>query len=137
MQGSLRPRRTTTIGARDVHVEDLAPGLGLTGIQARLGRQALGLEHSGVSLLTLPPGYRVPFGHRHGEQEEVYVVLSGTVRMKIEDEIIDMAALDAVRVHGSAARAAEGGPEGAQILAIGAPIPQESDAEVLPDWWKD
>jgi mannose-6-phosphate isomerase-like protein (cupin superfamily) len=119
-------------------VEDLAPKHGLApNIESRFARNPLGLERSGLSYYKMAPGFRLPFGHRHGEQEEVYVVLSGSARFRVEDEIVEMKALDALRVPGSVTRGMEAGPEGAQILAFGAPNTENKDAEVVPDFWPD
>ena len=119
-------------------VEDLAPKHGLApNIESRFARRALGLEQSGLSYYRMAPDFRLPFGHRHGEQEEVYVVLSGSARFKVEDETVEMEALDVLRVPGSVARGMEAGPEGAEILAFGAPNTDNKDAEMLSDFWPD
>lgn len=80
-------------------------------------------------------GFRPPFGHRHESQEEVYVVLAGTARLRVEDEVVELGPLDAARVSPTAARCLEGGPEGAVVLAFGAPSHGNRDAEMLPGWW--
>ena len=78
----------------------------------------------------------MPFGHSHGEHEEVYVVVKGSARIKLDDEIRDLKEWDLIRIAGPVVRALEGGPDGAEILAVGAPIPADS-GEFLQDWWKD
>ena len=84
-------------------VEDQAPKFGFAPhLQSRFARKALGLERSGISHFTLAPGFRVPFGHHHADQEEVYVVVAGRARMKLDDEVLEMGAWDAVRVPPSA-----------------------------------
>jgi mannose-6-phosphate isomerase-like protein (cupin superfamily) len=119
-------------------VEDAAAKFGMPpGLESRFARDALGLKNQGTTLFTLAPGYRIPFGHRHGEQEEVYVLLSGSARFRVEDEIVEMKALDALRVPGSVTRGMEAGPEGAEILAFGAPNTENKDAEMVPDFWSD
>jgi hypothetical protein len=119
-------------------VEDLAPRFGLApNLESRFAKGALELEHLGLSYFRLAPGFRQPFGHRHGEQEEVYVVVSGSVRMKVEDEIVALHAWDAIRVPGPMARCPEAGPNGAELLVVGAPLMASSDAEMLKDWWTD
>jgi mannose-6-phosphate isomerase-like protein (cupin superfamily) len=77
----------------------------------------------------------VPFGHRHKRQEEVYVVLSGSLRAKLEDDVVELKPLDAVRVAKETMRGFEAGPEGAELLAIGAPNTGPGDAETVPGWW--
>jgi mannose-6-phosphate isomerase-like protein (cupin superfamily) len=117
-------------------VEDMAPKYGMApNIEARYARKPLGLANSGASYFKLAPEYRLPFGHRHGEQEEVYVVISGSARIKVGDDVVDLAELDAIRVPGSTPRGMEAGPEGAEILAFGAPNTDNKDAEMLQDFW--
>jgi uncharacterized cupin superfamily protein len=119
-------------------VEDMAPRFGYApDMESRFARRALGLEKSGLSHFRLAPGFRVPFGHSHAEQEEVYFVLSCGVRMKLDDEIVELAQWDALRVPGEVTRAMEAGPDGAEVLAFGAPNTDNHDAEMLPGWWSD
>jgi quercetin dioxygenase-like cupin family protein len=127
----------THLSLRD-DVEDLAPKHGLApNIESRFARGPLGLEQSGLSYYKMAPDFRLPFGHRHGEQEEIYVVLSGSARFRVEDEVVEMKPLDALRVPGSVARGMEAGPEGAEILAFGAPNTENQDAEMVSDFWPD
>ncbi len=117
-------------------VEDQAPKFGMSpDLEFRMARVPLELENSGVSLFTLAPNFRFPFGHRHGEQEEVYVVVTGGARMKVEDDVVDLGPLDAIRIPGPVARGLEAGPEGAEVLAFGAPNTENKDAEMQPGWW--
>jgi mannose-6-phosphate isomerase-like protein (cupin superfamily) len=122
----------TRVNLKDV--ENMAPKFGMPpGLEARFAREALEFEKGGMSYFRFDPNFRTPFGHRHAEQEEVYVVLSGTARIKLDDEIVELGPLEAIRVPGSVTRCLEGGPEGAEVLAFGAP--QAKDAEMLPNWW--
>jgi quercetin dioxygenase-like cupin family protein len=117
-------------------VEDLAPRFGYApAMQSRFARGPLGLQNSGVSLFRLAPGFRVPFGHRHREQEEVYVVVRGTVTIKLGDDLVDLREWDAVRVAPATERGLEAGPDGAEVLAFGAPSNENRDAEMLPTFW--
>ena len=119
-------------------VEDMALKFGLSpGLESHFARKPLELEHSGVSLYRIAPGFRTPFGHRHGEQEEVYVVISGGARLKIEDEVLELGQYDAVRIPGPMMRCLEGGPEGAEVIAFGAPDTDNKDAEIVQGWWSD
>jgi mannose-6-phosphate isomerase-like protein (cupin superfamily) len=119
-------------------VDDQAPNFGLSpNLEARMARVPLEMENAGISYQRIAPNFRVPFGHNHKTQEEVYVVLSGSLRMKIEDEVHDLKQWDAVRVHKDTMRSFEGGPEGAEMLAIGAPSTGPGDAEVVQGWWAD
>jgi uncharacterized cupin superfamily protein len=119
-------------------VEDAAPNFDPeTKMEARFARQALGLEKCGMTYFRLTPGFRVPFGHKHVDQEEIYVVVSGSARIKIDDEILDLKHLDAVKVPGDAIRNLEAGEEGAEVLAFGAPPTGREDSELIPGWWSD
>jgi mannose-6-phosphate isomerase-like protein (cupin superfamily) len=127
----------TKVNLKD-DVEDQAPNFGLEGkLEARMARVPLELEHSGVSYQRLSPNYRLPFGHTHKTQEEVYVLISGSARAKLEDEVVELRPFDALRVPKETARSFEAGPDGAELIAIGAPSTGPGDAEVLNDWWDD
>jgi uncharacterized cupin superfamily protein len=104
-------------------------------MEARFARKALGLEQSGVSYFKLAPGFRVPFGHRHSEQEEVYLLLGGSARVKLDDEVVELKPMDAVRIPTSTTRGFEAGEEGAEILAFGAPDTDNKDIEMDPGFW--
>jgi mannose-6-phosphate isomerase-like protein (cupin superfamily) len=119
-------------------VEDQAPKFGYgPDLESRFARRALELENSGLSYFKAAPGFRVPFGHHHIEQEEVYIVVAGSARMKLGDEVVDLGTWDAVRVPADLTRALEGGPEGAEILAFGAPSHENADAQMVQDFWED
>ena len=120
-------------------VEDSAPRFGYAPqLEARFAGPALGTERSGLSYQRLAPGFRMPFGHTHAEQEEVYVVVAGSARAKIGEDVVELGQWDAVRVAGHVMRALEGGPNGCEVLAFGAPASgasPSSDVEMHPDWW--
>ncbi|HEY6150515.1 MAG TPA: hypothetical protein VIW19_08345 [Gaiellaceae bacterium] len=118
-------------------VEDQSPKFGLNEMEFRSARVPLELENSGLSYLRVDPNYRVPFGHKHNVQEEVYVILSGSARLKLDDEVIELEPMDAVRIHKDTMRNFEGGPEGAEVLAIGAPSTGPGDGPMTQDWWTD
>jgi mannose-6-phosphate isomerase-like protein (cupin superfamily) len=122
-------------------VEDQAPKHGLApNLEGRFARQDLELEQSGLSYQKLAPGFRVPFGHKHGQQEEIYVVVSGSGRAKLGDDVVEVKTWDAVRVPPGTWRAFEGGPDGIELLAFGARCgmaPDASDGEVEQGWWSD
>jgi mannose-6-phosphate isomerase-like protein (cupin superfamily) len=119
-------------------VEDQAERFGLApNIEFRMGRVPLELENSGVSYQRLAPNFRVPFGHKHKQQEEVYILVSGSARMKLGDEVVDLKQWDAVRVPNETLRGVEAGPEGAEFIAIGAPNTGPGDADMEQGWWSD
>jgi len=119
-------------------VEDQAPKFGFApNLESRFARRTLQLEKSGLSYYRVAPGYRIPFGHYHGEQEEVYLIVAGSARMKLDDEIVDLKQWDALRVPAEVTRGFEAGPDGAEIVAFGAPSTENQDAEMVQDWWTD
>ena len=121
-----------------MEVEDQAPKFGYApNLESRFARKALELENSGLSHYRVAPGYRVPFGHRHAEQEEIYLVLSGSACVKLDDEIVELAQWDAVRIPAGVMRSFGAGPDGAEILAFGAPNTDNADIEMEQDWWTD
>jgi len=127
----------THINLKD-DVDDQAPNFGIAGdIEARMARVPLGLENSGLSYLRLAPGFRIPWGHSHKQQEEVYVLVSGSAKIKVGDEIRDMRQWDAVRLHRDTVRSFEAGDEGAEFIAVGAPNTGPGDADMIQGWWVD
>jgi mannose-6-phosphate isomerase-like protein (cupin superfamily) len=119
-------------------IDDMAKRFGMPpGIESRFARQPLALENAGLSHYTLGPSFRLPFGHSHSEQEEVYLVLSGSARVKLDDEVLELGQWDAVRIPVGTMRSFEGGPDGGELLAFGAPNTENKDIEMVQGWWKD
>lgn len=117
-------------------VQDSAPAAGMTGIEARFAREDLGAEQTGLSLQRLAPGASQPFAHRHGDVEEVYVVLGGSGRVRLDDETVELRQLDAVRVAPHVSRSFAAGPDGLELLAFG-PRGDMANAELLPRVWPE
>ena len=125
----------TKVNLKD-DVEDSAQGYGLGDhLEARFARKAMGLEQFGFSYQKMEPNYRQGFGHVHKEQEEVYLVLEGNGRIKVEDEIVDLAQWDAIRIPRGVTRAMEAGGDGMAFVAIGGQ--PTGDAEMINGWWVD
>ncbi|MEZ5075342.1 MAG: cupin domain-containing protein [Solirubrobacterales bacterium] len=122
-------------------VPDAAAGAGVEGLAAHFAAGSLDLQRSGLSYQRIEPGRRQPWGHRHREQEEIYVVLSGGGIAKLGAEEMQIGPLDAIRVAPALARNFEAGPDGLELLAFGAPrAPGQDpggDSELLPGWWGD
>ena len=117
-------------------VKDAAPSFGYNELQeARFATKDLDAEETGLSHHRVKPGKRQGFAHKHDEAEEVYVVIAGSGRMKLDGEIIDIERLDAIRVAPDVTRTFEAGPEGLELLAVGPR--HDGDGEIIPDWWKD
>jgi uncharacterized cupin superfamily protein len=118
-------------------VENVAPKFEMPEeMQARFGRTALGGETLGVSHMKLEPNFRVPFGHKHENQEEVYVVIRGSARIKVDDDVVELGELDAIRFDSGTMRQVEAGPDGVEYVAFGAGT-DPRDAEMVPGWWSD
>jgi mannose-6-phosphate isomerase-like protein (cupin superfamily) len=118
-------------------VENQAPKFDMPSeMDARFARRPLGGETLGLTLMQLAPGFRIPFGHKHLSQEEVYVVVRGSGRIKVEDEVVEVEEWDAIRFDKDTMRNVEAGPEGIEYLAFGAgDDPRE--AEMAPGWWDE
>jgi quercetin dioxygenase-like cupin family protein len=115
---------------------DRAPGFGFAEIgEAHFPREELGAKQTGLAYHVLRPGRRQAFGHRHDEAEEVTVVLAGAGRVRLDDEVLDVAELDAIRIAPEVKRAFEAGPQGMSLLVFGAH--RDGDGELLRDFWTD
>jgi uncharacterized cupin superfamily protein len=119
------------------NVENVAPEFNMPEeMEARFARTAVGGETLGLSHLKLAPGFRVPFGHKHSGQEEVYVVVRGSGRVKVDGDIVELKEWDAIRFDNDTMRNMEAGPDGMEYLAFGAGE-DPRDAEMVPGWWSD
>jgi mannose-6-phosphate isomerase-like protein (cupin superfamily) len=119
-------------------IEDQALKFGLSpNLEFRVAADALAAEQGAISYLRVAPNFRLPFGHKHKQQEEVYVLLSGSARVKLDDEVIELAPWDTVRIAKDTVRNVEGGPEGAELILFGAPKTGPGDAEVEMGWWSE
>jgi len=115
-------------------VEDSAPKFGFAEHQeSRFANADLEAEQTGVSFHRVKPGKRQAFAHRHHQAEEVYVVLAGSGRVKLDDDIVELQPLDALRVAPRVTRQFEAGSDGLQLLAFGPH--QDHDAEIVQNWW--
>jgi mannose-6-phosphate isomerase-like protein (cupin superfamily) len=125
----------TKINLHDV--EDSAAKYGYAGNhEARFPTRDLGLEKSGLSYQKLLPNKRSPFGHKHEDQEEIYVILSGSGQAKLDDDIIELKPFDAIRVAPQTVRAMAAGPDGLEMLVFGASARNATDrGEMIKDWW--
>jgi mannose-6-phosphate isomerase-like protein (cupin superfamily) len=118
-------------------VEDSAVKFGFSETQeAHFARTDLDAEATGLAYHVVKPGKRQGFGHRHNEAEEIYVVLSGSGRVKLDDEIVDVEAFDAIRVAPQVVRAFEAGDDGLELLALGAHHGDDR-GDMLQDFWTD
>ncbi|MBA2567308.1 MAG: cupin domain-containing protein [Thermoleophilaceae bacterium] len=120
---------------RNLHdVEDSAPKFGFSETQeARFPREDLGAETIGLAYHVVRPGKRQAFAHRHHDAEEVYVVLSGAGRLKLDDDVVEIRTMDAIRVAPQVARSFEAESDGLALLAFGPR--HEGDGEIIQDFW--
>ncbi len=118
-------------------VENSAPKFDMPEeMEARFARRAIEGETLGLSHIKLAPNFRIPFAHKHEGQEEVYVIVRGSARVKVEDEIVELGEWDAIRFDTDTMRDVEAGPEGVEYIAFGAGD-DPTDAEMVPGWWSD
>lgn len=113
--------------------KNMAAEHGITDQEARFPRTDLDVDALGIALIKVKPGKRQPFAHRHNEAEEVYVVLSGSGQIKLDDETVELTELDAVRMDPEVTRGIEAGPDGIEFLAFGPR--HEGDSEIVKDFW--
>ena len=117
-------------------VEDSAVKFGLTETQeARFARSEMGAEQTGMNYLRVKPSRREAFAHRHEAAEEMYLVLGGSGRVKLDEDVVDLAPLDLVRVSPGTVRCFEAGPDGLDVLVFGPHV--EGDGEVVEGFWAD
>ena len=113
-------------------VEDKAPQFGIDAVQAaRFAHYDLDADKTGLAFLGVKPGCRQAFAHRHDEAEEIYVILSGSGRVKLDDEVVEVKPLDAIRVAPKVARQFEADDEGLELLALGPRY--EGDGEIIKE----
>ncbi|MCW3034388.1 MAG: hypothetical protein QOK19_118 [Solirubrobacteraceae bacterium] len=116
--------------------KDSAKDFGLSQVgEAHFPREELDAETTGFAYHVLKPGMRQGFGHRHENAEEVYVVLDGAGRIRLDDDVREISKHDAIRIAPPVVRALEAGPDGMTVLAFGPR--HESDGELLHDFWTE
>jgi mannose-6-phosphate isomerase-like protein (cupin superfamily) len=117
--------------------KDSAPEFGYSEIQeAHFAAKELEAETTGLAFYFIRPGRRQGFAHRHEQAEEVYVVLAGSGRIKLDEDTAEIGRLDAIRVAPGVLRTFEAGPEGMELLAFGPH--HEGDGELVhEDVWGD
>jgi quercetin dioxygenase-like cupin family protein len=119
-------------------IENSAEAFGLApGIDARFPSTELGCVKTGMSVQRLAPGFRIPFGHSHPDQEELYVIAEGSGRVKLDEAVHDLKQWDLVRIGPGVMHSLEAGPQGMQLIAFGAPGPLRGDAAMEQGWWSD
>jgi quercetin dioxygenase-like cupin family protein len=119
-----------------LELENVAAGRS-SQVDARFGRSHIDSEHLGVSYFRYEPDYRSTTGHSHAQQEEAYVVVNGSGRVKLDDEVRELKRWDVVRVAPQVVRAFEAGPEGLELIAVGSDRPDGGDGTMVSDWWTD
>lgn len=115
-------------------VEDQAPGFGIESQTARFARKDLGAEHIGMAHYEIKPNGAFTFGHRHKTMEEMYVVVSGGGRFRVDDDVLDVAPRDVVYVSPESWRIWEAGPDGMELLVFGAHAEGDDESEMDPEF---
>ena len=116
-------------------VEDMAAKHGFGELQAsRFPRTDVGMEDSGLAYHAVKPGKQQPFGHRHKTAEEIHVIISGSGRVKLDDELVEVKEMDVIRVAPEVTRAFEAGPDGLEYLVFSPR--REDDSDMVPDVWE-
>jgi mannose-6-phosphate isomerase-like protein (cupin superfamily) len=105
-------------------------------LEARFARSAIESEHLGVTLMRYTPGHRMTFGHRHRVQEEAYIITSGSCRVRLDGEDVELKRWDVLRVAPSVARGFEAGPDGLEMIVVGSDRPEEGDGERIEGFWE-
>lgn len=119
-------------------VEDMAARMGFGEAQeARFPMPDLDAKATGIALIRVKPGQRQPFAHRHNEAEEVYVVLAGSGRVKVGDDIVEVTEMDAIRFDPEHGRAIEAGAEGIEVLAVGPRHEGDAEQIAIAEFWAD
>jgi mannose-6-phosphate isomerase-like protein (cupin superfamily) len=119
-----------------LEVED-SVGERAPGIEGRFGRKHLDSRDLGVSHFRYAANLRSPMAHSHREQEEAYVVVSGSGRVLLDDEVLELRQWDVVRVSPEVVRAFEAGPAGLELIAVGGPKPEDGDGVMGSAAWPD
>jgi quercetin dioxygenase-like cupin family protein len=114
---------------------EIEDSTGVEGIEGRFSRELLGSKQLGISHFRYAPGRKTTSGHRHREQEEAYVVVGGSGRIKLDDETIELRQWDVVRVAPRVVRGFEAGSDGLEIIAVGGTKPEGGDGELVADRW--
>ena len=107
------------------------------GMEGRFGRSPLGARDIGVSHWRYAPNFRSPAGHSHREQEEVYVVVAGSGRVRLDDEVREIRQWDTIRVAPAVVRQFEAGPDGLDLIAVGGPKPEGGDGVLSDSPWPE
>ena len=107
------------------------------GVEGRFGRKYLDSRDLGVSHFRYAPNLRSPMAHSHREQEEAYVVVAGSGRLLLDDEVLELRQWDVVRVAPEVVRCFEAGPDGLDVIAVGGPKPAEGDGVMATANWPD
>lgn len=108
-----------------------------SGREVRIARKYLDSSELGVSYFRYPPGHRATGGHRHEVQEEAYVVVGGSGRIRLDDESYELKLWDVVRVAPPVVRGFDAGPDGLELIAIGGSLPEEPDGEPVENRWPE
>ena len=117
-----------------LEVDDSVSGR-MPGLQGWFARTSLDSRDIGVSHFRYAADLRSTMGHRHGVQEEVYLVAAGSGQVLLDGTVHELHQWDLVRVAPQVVRAFAAGPDGLDVVAIGGPKPESADGEMLEVTW--
>jgi quercetin dioxygenase-like cupin family protein len=122
-----------------VNLQDLEDATGgrAPGIEGRFARSHIDSRDLGVSMFRYAADVRSPIAHKHGVQEEAYIVVAGSGRVLLDGEVQELRQWDVVRVAPEVMRAFEAGPDGLDLVAVGTARPAEGDGEMGEAEWPD
>ena len=116
----------------DAYADEDVPG------EFRALTDALGSEQVAVTLIRVPPhsDFEQGTGHKHEEQEEIYILTRGTLTMRFGDEVLEVSAPAAVRVAPRTVRSHRNlGDEPVELWAVSRKL-EDSDSEKVEDFWE-
>lgn len=120
----------TVVNLREL--ENMALKYGHGGdMEARFATKPLQLQKSGLGFQKVLPGRTIPFKHAHTQQEEVFIIIAGSGKILLDDETIDLKTWDAVRVPPEVVRQVKGGPDGLEMIIVGAPYDGTNDTKMI------
>jgi mannose-6-phosphate isomerase-like protein (cupin superfamily) len=109
--------------------------------EMRMTTTHIGAEQVALTYRRMPPntGGKGSYGHAHKTQEELYLVLSGTLQFKLDDDVIDVPARSAVRIAPSVVRSVwNEGPEDAELIITSVRIDDAyGDTVMVEDFWPE
>jgi mannose-6-phosphate isomerase-like protein (cupin superfamily) len=107
--------------------------------EMRMATYEVGAEQVALTYRRMPAqtGGKGSYGHSHKTQEELYLVLSGTLQFKLGDDVVDVPARTAVRIAPEVVRSVwNEGPEDAELVIASVRVADaREDTLLTEDFW--